>query len=413
MSTRRARAGDAVDDVEMELHPALEGDGYWKSKGRQWLLLCPHMSTTAKVGHSILCSLVSERTVIRRFTVAEFAALLTKGAVEVGAEPKTLSVSGAIAVLRDLARLGQITRPDGSPVTFSSRGDVAISVRIWSYPQHECGCYRNVHDALAELRGDGAHFPLAGAGQNSDQAVDNSAPDPAPGQNSDHRGQNSNQSGQNSGRNPGLTCGNADTLSFSPSTSPSTTSCGVCSTSGADACACGPVDADASQQAKRQRRLDAVEADLVAARARAQAAEDAAQPPLPVAWPPVRRDPVKGWVRADVEPDPPAPPPVPRQPKRSKYVRLDEDYTPPDALVRKLNQMFPGIDVAYEASQFTGHYATTDTRRSNWHQVFEKWCERSARFARDRAARGSFQTGRQHQPYQQPKSDQVTDLGYF
>ncbi|MFR9758204.1 hypothetical protein [Streptomyces sp. TR06-5] len=197
-------------DVPMAVHAAREGDGYWKSKGEQWQLMCGHMSSTAKIALGILCSLTGQTHPVRRLTAAELAGLLSKAPVAPGEDPKGMSTSGAIRVLRELADLGQLTRPDGTRLTISSRPTAELSVCVWKRPRHDCGCARNVHDALAMLRGEARWFPPASAGENSDQT-------PVPGQNSHQAGENSDQAGQNSAKTPPLTCDEAPPLSLSPS----------------------------------------------------------------------------------------------------------------------------------------------------------------------------------------------------
>lgn len=193
-------------DVPMSVRAAREGDGYWKSKGEQWQLLCPHMSSTAKIALGVLCSLTGQTHPVRKLTAAELAGLLSKGPVAPGETPKSMSTGGAIRVLRELADLGQITRPDGDRLTISSRPTAELSICVWKRPRHDCGCARNVHDALYELRGEELWFPSAGAGENSDQT-------PKRGENSDQSGENSDQSGQNSAKTSGLTCDDEAPLS--------------------------------------------------------------------------------------------------------------------------------------------------------------------------------------------------------
>ena len=199
-------------DVAMTVHAAREGDGYWRGKGGQWSLLCPHMSSTAKVGLGILCSLTGQTHPVRVLTAAQFAGLLSKGPVMPGEAPKGMSTGGAIRVLRELADLGQITRPDGSRLTISSRPTAELSICIWTRPRHDCGCARNVHDALNVMAGEDPWFPPAGAGENSDHASKS-------GQNSHQSGENSDQSGQNSAKTPPLTCDDAPPSSLSSSSS--------------------------------------------------------------------------------------------------------------------------------------------------------------------------------------------------
>ncbi|MEU7378333.1 hypothetical protein [Streptomyces albidoflavus] len=201
-----------MSDVSLAVHAAREGDGYWRSKGGQWSLLCPHMSSTAKVALGVLCSLTGQTHPVRNLTAAELAGLLSKGPVEPGEAPKAMSASGAIRVLRELAELGQITRPDGTRLTISSRASAEVSICVWTLPRHDCGCARNVHDALNALRGETVWFPPAGPGQNSHQA-------PESGQDSDQTGENSDQPGQNSAKTPPLTCDDASPSSLSSSSS--------------------------------------------------------------------------------------------------------------------------------------------------------------------------------------------------
>ncbi|MFE2768753.1 hypothetical protein ACFXGD_21390 [Streptomyces albidoflavus] len=200
----------ARTDVPLAVHAAREGDGYWKSKGIQWQLLCPHMSSTAKVALGILCSLTGQTHPVRKLTATELAGLLSKGPVAPGEAPKGMSTSGAIRVLRELADLGSLTRPDGTRLTISSRPTAELSICVWTRPRHDCGCARNAHDALNALRGEDTWFPPAGTGQNSDHASES-------GENSDQSGENSDQPGQNSAKTPPLTCDDAPPLSSSPS----------------------------------------------------------------------------------------------------------------------------------------------------------------------------------------------------
>ncbi|MFE1396255.1 hypothetical protein ACFW3Z_25600 [Nocardiopsis alba] len=151
----------------MKLHaPRTEGDGYYVGRALQWVDTCPHLNHPERTLLRVLTNLTLEYTQVRKITPAALQKMIYVGAVGLGEAPKTISSSGLLRLLRALASLGQITDPDGNPLTFSSGAKAqlnGVSMSIWRYPRHECGYARNSHDALAIVtEGDGPRFGPSG-----------------------------------------------------------------------------------------------------------------------------------------------------------------------------------------------------------------------------------------------------------
>ncbi|SHK92872.1 hypothetical protein SAMN05421803_14328, partial [Nocardiopsis flavescens] len=185
---------------EYALQAAVEGNGYHKSKGLQWLDLCPHLGTSEKTLLRVLLSLTRHENPRRKISPERLRHLVYSGPVALGEEPKCASVSGLRRMLRALAALGQITTPEDRPLTFSSGKSAqsrAVTMQIWRYPRHECGS-RNAYDALARIDKDEKNpprYPLAGP----DMAPRwQHLPTPAPNEDtpSDQPGQKDDQPGQ-------------------------------------------------------------------------------------------------------------------------------------------------------------------------------------------------------------------------
>ncbi|MBB6001346.1 hypothetical protein HNR25_005177 [Streptomonospora salina] len=193
MSTENTNSADEGMTLRA---PAAEGDGYYKAKALQWVDLCPHMGTAEKTLLRVLTNLTTKESPTRRLAPAELRQMVYSGPVEVGQAPKVISASGLLRLLRSLAEMGQITATDGSQLRFSS-GDSAqlrgISMVIWRYPRHECGCARNAFDALAITKGE---LPYFGPASSNLAAQWPARPADQPGQEVNQPGQEVNQPGQ-------------------------------------------------------------------------------------------------------------------------------------------------------------------------------------------------------------------------
>ncbi|MFD0773902.1 hypothetical protein ACFQZ2_08185 [Streptomonospora algeriensis] len=141
--------------------PVAEGDGYYKAKALQWVDLCPHMGAAEKTLLRVLTNLTTSESPTRRLKPVELRQMVYSGPVAVGQAPKVISANGLLRLLRSLAEMGQITAIDGTQLRFSSREPAqlrGISMVIWRYPRHECGCARNAFDALAITKGEAPRF---------------------------------------------------------------------------------------------------------------------------------------------------------------------------------------------------------------------------------------------------------------
>lgn len=199
---------DSFETSEVEINPApAEGDGYYQSKTRQWISLCPHMGPSERTVLDILTSLTTHVSNRRKLTLDELRQMVFTNPVALGEEPTPISPSGLLRLLRKLAQLGQITADEaGTEIKFSSRKSAQhrpITMTIWRLPRHECGCSRNAFDALAVVRGDGARFDRAraeqsGARKRPDGAGRKTDPEKQAGSESNPGGQLSNPPGQQS-----------------------------------------------------------------------------------------------------------------------------------------------------------------------------------------------------------------------
>lgn len=107
----------------------------------QWVALCPHMGTAEKTLLQVLFSLGTETEPVCVIAPAELRKVLYSGPVDIHQLPKTISPSGLMRLLRNLAALEQITRPEGTPLTFSSRESTqerSVPMHVHRAPQHEC-----------------------------------------------------------------------------------------------------------------------------------------------------------------------------------------------------------------------------------------------------------------------------------
>jgi len=147
-------------DNSVEITKPLEGDGHYRAKGFEWLLLCPHMGSSEKIALMLLCGLAREGHQ-RNLTLEEIGDFLIKGPVEIGEAPKRMSVSGVAKVLNHLSDLGQLTDPQGEPIRVSNRMVNVLRLVPYRRPRHTCEASRNVYDALARLRDEEPEWPLA------------------------------------------------------------------------------------------------------------------------------------------------------------------------------------------------------------------------------------------------------------
>jgi hypothetical protein len=193
------------DEFDLAEAPA-EGDGYYQAKTRQWVDLCPHMGPSDRTVLRILTDLTTHASNRRKLTLDQLRGVVTTNPVALGEDPKPISASGLLRILRNLAALGQITADEhGTPLTFSSRKNAQsrpVTMTIWRLPRHECGCHRNVFDALAsvtkgeEPRYEPATIDDSAVRRRPKRAGQKSNPRRGAGQKSDSRGQKSNPGGQ-------------------------------------------------------------------------------------------------------------------------------------------------------------------------------------------------------------------------
>lgn len=209
---------DSFETPEVEINPApAEGDGYYQSKLRQWVSLCPHMGPSERTVLDILTSLTTNVSNRRKLSLDELRQMVFTNPVALGEEPTPISSSGLLRLLRKLAQLGQITADEaGTEIKFSSRKNAQhrpISMTIWRLPRHECGGSRNVFDALDVVRGEEPRFDQARAEQRGPRKRSGgpgrkSNPGQPPGSESNPWGQQSNPPSQQS--NPGGSESNPD-----------------------------------------------------------------------------------------------------------------------------------------------------------------------------------------------------------
>jgi len=224
------------DHEEYALQAAVEGSGYHKSKGLQWLDLCPHLGTSEKTLLRVLLSLTRQDNPRRKIAPEELRHLVYSGPVALAEEPKFASISGLRRMLRALATLGQITTPEDTPITFSSGQAAqkrAVTMQIWRYPRHECSS-RNAFDALARVRQDEKappRYPLAGPDMAPrwhhlpTPVATEDTPSDQPGQINDQAGQINDQAGQindQAGQKDDQHLGGDQEKGAPPSTAPST-----------------------------------------------------------------------------------------------------------------------------------------------------------------------------------------------
>jgi len=180
------------------------------------------MSSTAKITLQLLCSMIPDTGDRRVITLDELGALIPKGAVEPGEDPKFMSAAGVARVLTELGRLGQITTPEGGLIAPSNRLKGSLRIMPYRLPRHACACSRNAYDALDRLSGEKPpKWPLSDGTDDPLKDAQNSVHPPQEAQNSVREAHNSVREAQNSSANRGLTCDNAPTLTyFLPSSPP-------------------------------------------------------------------------------------------------------------------------------------------------------------------------------------------------
>src|SRR5690625_3614473 len=150
-----------------------------------------------------LTNLTTKRSRSRRLRPDELRQMVYTGPVKVGEEPKLISHSGLLRLLRNLASIGQITDRDGGMLRFSSWESArsrAITMTVWRYPRHECGCQRNVFDALDVIRGEAPKWKPASVDESAlhrpTEADRKAVPESLPGQEVNLPGQEVNLPGQ-------------------------------------------------------------------------------------------------------------------------------------------------------------------------------------------------------------------------
>jgi hypothetical protein len=107
----------------------------------QWVALCPHMGNADKTLLQVLFTLTTETEPVCVIAPADLRTVVYSGPADLGQDPKLISSSGLIRLLRNLSVLQQITRPEGTALTFSSREAThqrSIPIHVQRHPQHEC-----------------------------------------------------------------------------------------------------------------------------------------------------------------------------------------------------------------------------------------------------------------------------------
>lgn len=107
----------------------------------QWVALCPHMGAADKALLQVLFTLTTETEPVCVVAPADLRTVIYSSPVDIGQAPKLISSSGLVRLLRNLSALQQITRPEGTALTFSSREAAhqrSIPIHVQRYPQHEC-----------------------------------------------------------------------------------------------------------------------------------------------------------------------------------------------------------------------------------------------------------------------------------
>lgn len=242
-----------------------EGDGYYKTRGLQWLTHCPHINPSGKIALQLLCSLVSDDKPVRLITLEEIGKLLPSGKpVAVGEEPKYMSASNVAVLLEGLSAVGQVVTPEGTPVKVSRKKKTPLRLMPYRYPRHACDCSRNAHDALARIREEEPRWPLAGAsGEAHSRQDQDSGPTLRKDQNLGPKDQDFGPKDQNSAQNLGLTCDDAPFLKSFPQSSPLS---GVTAATAAPAVSAGA----ATNERETKQDHNHAAADAAAAEARSE-----------------------------------------------------------------------------------------------------------------------------------------------
>lgn len=108
-----------------------------------WATLCPHMGVSDKALLQVLFMLTTETEPVCVIAPADLRTVVYSASVDPGQAPKLISPSGLIRLLRNLSTLGQITRPEGTRLTFSSNAAAqhqqrTVPIHVWRPPQHAC-----------------------------------------------------------------------------------------------------------------------------------------------------------------------------------------------------------------------------------------------------------------------------------
>ncbi|WP_087098406.1 hypothetical protein [Nocardiopsis sp. JB363] len=106
----------------------------------KWAAICPHMGAAERSLLHVLFVL-TETEPVCVIAPAQLRKVLYSGPVDIGEAPKRISSSGLMRLLRNLAALGQLTRPEGTALTFSSREatqERSVPMHVHRDLRHEC-----------------------------------------------------------------------------------------------------------------------------------------------------------------------------------------------------------------------------------------------------------------------------------
>ncbi|MEV6818442.1 hypothetical protein AB0M72_06775 [Nocardiopsis dassonvillei] len=111
-----------------------------------WATLCPHMGVADKALLQVLFMLTTETEPVCVIAPADLRTVVYSASVDPGQAPKLISPSGLMRLLRNLSTLGQITRPEGTRLTFSSNAAAqqrTVPIHVWRPTRHACGVDRS------------------------------------------------------------------------------------------------------------------------------------------------------------------------------------------------------------------------------------------------------------------------------
>lgn len=134
----------------VEIHVPRESDGHEHIRSLQWTLMCPHMGSSEVRMFQVLVNLTAENSVTET-SLYELSRLVPKGPVAPGEDPKFMSASGVARILSALGALGQISTPNGKPLSVSNSKTGRLRFTVLATPGHKCEGPKIVKEAVAAL----------------------------------------------------------------------------------------------------------------------------------------------------------------------------------------------------------------------------------------------------------------------